>query len=156
MGRVRDMVVTKAVVMDRVKDTEGVKEAAMDRVKEEGMGRVKEAAMGNKEVAEGMAVVSKGDPMEEGVRVTSGLAEVMGRRGEGVMVAIEKLYINNCRVNINKYIVTRVAKNAPNVLLKITQMLAYIFCVIKRKSEEHKSSEDDCLYDAQVSQLQKV
>ena len=91
MGRVKDMVVTKAVVMDRVKDTEGVKEAAMDRVKE--------AAMGNKEVAEGMAVVSKGDPMEEGVRVTSGLAEVMGRRGEGVMVAIEKLHLNNCRVN---------------------------------------------------------
>ena len=156
MGRVRDMVVTKAVVMDRVKDTEGVKEAAMDRVKEEGMGRVKEAAMGNKEVAEDMAVVSKGDPMEEGVRVTSGPAEGMGRRGEGAMVAIEKLYINSCCVNINDYIVTRVAKNAPNVLLKITQMLAYIFCVKKRKSEEHKSSEDDCLYDAQVSQLQKV
>ena len=156
MGRVRDMVVTKAVVMDRVKDTEGVKEAAMDRVKEEGMGRVKEAAMGNKEVAVDMAVVSKGDPMEEGVRVTSGPAEGMGRRGEGAMVAIENLYINSCCVNINDYIVTRVAKNAPNVLLKITQMLAYIFCVKKRKSEEHKSSEDDCLYDAQVSQLQKV
>ena len=149
MGRVRDMVVTKAVAMDRVKDTEGVKEAAMDRVKEA-------AAMGNKEVAEGMAVVSKGDPMEEGVRVTSGPAEGMGRRGEGAMVAIEKLYTNSCCVNINDYIVTRVAKNAPNVLLKITQMLAYIFCVKKRKSEEHKSSEDDCLYDAQVSQLQKV
>ena len=124
MGRVKDMVVTKAVVMDRVKDTEGVKEVAMDRVKEAAMDRVKEAAMGNKEVAEGMAVVSKGDLMEEGVRVTSGLAEVMGRRGEGVMVAIEKLYINNCRVNINKCIVTSVAKNTPNVLLKKTQMLA--------------------------------
>ena len=116
MGRVKDMVVTKAVVMDRVKDTEGVKEAAMDRVKE--------AAMGNKEVAEGMAVVSKGDPMEEGVRVTSGLAEVMGRRGEGVMVAIEKLHINKCRANTKENIVTRVAKNAPNVLLKKTQMIA--------------------------------
>ena len=120
------------------------------------MGRVKEAAMGNKEVAVDMAVVSKGDPMEEGVRVTSGPAEGMGRRGEGAMVAIEKFYINSCCVKINYYIVTRVAKNAPNVLLKITQMLAYIFCVKKRKSEEHKSSEDDCLYDAQVSQLQKV
>ena len=95
--------------------------------------------MGNKEVAVDMAVVSKGDPMEEGVRVTSGPAEGMGRRGEGAMVAIEKLYINNCRVNINDYIVTRVAKNAPNVLLKITQMLAYIFCVKKRKSEDTKA-----------------
>ena len=89
----------------------------MDRVKEVPMDRVKV-------VEEGMAVVSKGDPMEEGVRVTSGRAEGMGRRGEGAMVAIEKLHINSCCVNMNDYIVTRVTKNAPNVLLKITQMLA--------------------------------
>ena len=99
MGRVRDMVVTKAVDMDRVKDTEGVKEAAMDRVKEA-------AAMGNKEVAVDMAVVSKGDPMEEGVRVTSGPAEGMegNNRGEGGTGAIEKIDTNQVlREHYQKY-----------------------------------------------------